>query len=723
MKEKQAINVLIIEDDPQFTNIARRMLDRDLGVIGRCRTAGSLADGLSIMKDEPVDLVLLDLRLPDSEGLESLKTLKRAGHEIPIVVLTGEGTDEMSADALREGAIDYLLKSDVTGRYLSLAVMHALERHNLLQQLKEQQTLLENTVKRRTQKISETVETLENEINKRKKAEKRQKTALEESVRREREMSALLQGAKAILRYRRFEDSARAVFDICKELLGASAGYVALLSEDGQENELLFLEAGGRSCTVNPDLPMPIRGLRATAYHSGMAVFENDFMNSQWMEFMPSGHVQLDNVLFAPLNIDGRTEGIIGLANKPGGFNENDVTLAAAMAEIVSIAFINSKTMDSLQESQMRFRELYNRMSSGVAIYAADESGQNFYLKDMNRSGQLITGLKEENYRNKIIQKVFPGINNFGLLEVFQRVWQTGQPELFPAALYQDARLTKWFENSVYKLPNGELVVVFSDVTERMNTQESLRKNEELYRSLINSCPDPVLIYDANGNVITVNPAFEKVFGWKSDEIVETPFRFETKDQKKEIHDIIKKLIKGGTIVNKYTKHLTKSGKVLDTDISASRYFDDKGNLAGYVVFLRDISERIILENHLKQSEKNLRIILESIQAGVMMINRLNHEIEYVNPVAAKHIGRPMKEIIGKVCHSFICPTEKGKCPAVDLNQKIDKSQRTLLNAQREEIPILKTVIDLKLGEKSYLLESFIDISELRTIPRRAIEP
>lgn len=81
--------------------------------------------------------------------------------------------------------------------------------------------------------------------------------ALENARQREAEISALLKGSAAILHYREFAESALAIFDACKELIGARAGYVALLSEDGSENELLFLESGGLPCTVDPELPRP----------------------------------------------------------------------------------------------------------------------------------------------------------------------------------------------------------------------------------------------------------------------------------------------------------------------------------------------------------------------------------------------------------------------------------------------------------------------------------
>ena len=132
-------------------------------------------------------------------------------------------------------------------------------------------------------------------------------------------------------------------------MTGAQSGYVALLSDDGSENEVLFLEAGGLPCSVDPSLPMPIRGLRAQAYHTGRAVYHNDFMHSEWIKFMPEGHVTLKNVMFAPLNIGGKTVGIMGLANKPEDFVEADATLAGALGEVAAIALHNSRTLEQLE--------------------------------------------------------------------------------------------------------------------------------------------------------------------------------------------------------------------------------------------------------------------------------------------------------------------------------------------------------------------------------------
>jgi len=163
-------------------------------------------------------------------------------------------------------------------------------------------------------------------------------------------LDAVISGARAILEKQSFADAARTIFDRCREMTGAVSGYVALLSEDGHENEVLFLEAGGMPCTVDPNQPMPIRGLRETAYETHEAVYENDFMSSEWVKFMPEGHVVMKNVMFSPLNIGGKTVGIMGLANKPSNFTDSDAEIATVFGELAAIALANSRYLDMLNE-------------------------------------------------------------------------------------------------------------------------------------------------------------------------------------------------------------------------------------------------------------------------------------------------------------------------------------------------------------------------------------
>ena len=235
------------------------------------------------------------------------------------------------------------------------------------------------------------------DITDRMKMEQALSKSLEESYRRGSEVSALLSASQAVLQNRDFQDSARAIFDRAKELIGATAGYIALLSKDGKENEVLFLDSGGLPCTVDPSLPMPIRGLRAKAYESGKVAVENDFTKSEWKKFMPKGHVKLKNVLFAPLKIEQGVVGVIGLANKEGGFTERDAQMAEGFGEIASVALANSRMLEKLEENEKELKTYSGHLESLVE----ERTKQ---LKDSERLAAIgtVAGMVGHDIRNPL---------------------------------------------------------------------------------------------------------------------------------------------------------------------------------------------------------------------------------------------------------------------------------------------------------------------------------
>lgn len=188
--------------------------------------------------------------------------------------------------------------------------------------------------------------------------EEQMKAALSEVRQREKETRGLLDAFRSILECETFEEASRQVFEACCNATGAQAGYVALMNDAGTENEVLFLETGGETCNVDPQLPMPIRGLRSEAYSKAAVVYENDFGRSEWVQFMPAGHVEMRNVMFVPLTISSRVVGVIGLANKPGDFTEDDARLAAPFGDINAIALRRKLDEETLLESETKFRKL-----------------------------------------------------------------------------------------------------------------------------------------------------------------------------------------------------------------------------------------------------------------------------------------------------------------------------------------------------------------------------
>jgi signal transduction histidine kinase len=189
------------------------------------------------------------------------------------------------------------------------------------------------------------------------------------------ELASYIAATSSLFRGPTFVKTAREIFDIACEQTGATSGYIALMSEDGSNNEVLFLEAGGLPCTVDPTLPMPIRGLRADAYRSGSVVYENNFDDSRWKAFLPAGHVYMRNVMFAPLVIDQVTVGVMGLANKDGDFSEHDSEVAGRFGKLAAIALKLQRNMDEMLSQKQELSDyahtIAHTLKNKLAIIAS----------------------------------------------------------------------------------------------------------------------------------------------------------------------------------------------------------------------------------------------------------------------------------------------------------------------------------------------------------------
>lgn len=129
--------ILLIDDDPGDVEIIREMLRESDPFHFRLDTADLLSTGMECLTKGGIELVLLDLGLPDAQGLNALEQMHRKAPEIPIIVLTGLADENMGVNALRKAAQDYLVKGEVTGALLSRAIRYSLERNRLLIQLEE----------------------------------------------------------------------------------------------------------------------------------------------------------------------------------------------------------------------------------------------------------------------------------------------------------------------------------------------------------------------------------------------------------------------------------------------------------------------------------------------------------------------------------------------------------------------------------------------------------
>ncbi len=133
------ISVLLIEDNSGDARLIREQLRDATESTFSLNVVTNLAEGLAALSQQVYNILLLDLSLPDSFGLDTLKTVRSNNQDIPIVVLTGFDDQMLGVQALQLGAQDYLLKNDSHPKLLSRTIRYAIERHNIEAALRQSQ--------------------------------------------------------------------------------------------------------------------------------------------------------------------------------------------------------------------------------------------------------------------------------------------------------------------------------------------------------------------------------------------------------------------------------------------------------------------------------------------------------------------------------------------------------------------------------------------------------
>lgn len=190
--------------------------------------------------------------------------------------------------------------------------------------------------------------------------------------------------------------------------------------------------------------------------------------------------------------------------------------------------------------------------------------------------------------------------------------------------------LSRFAELALLALEKAQLIIdARRELKERVETEAILRHSEQLYRSLLESSPDPVVVYDIEGRATHVNPAFERTFGFAREELLGRQIEFVPEENIPETRAAIESMLGGNTIQLFETKRLTKRGRVLDVQISSRLYNDRNGRPAGNIVILRDISAAKKVEEELRQYQDQLEELVDGRTAELAKTNaRLAREVE-----------------------------------------------------------------------------------------------
>jgi PAS domain S-box-containing protein len=310
---------------------------------------------------------------------------------------------------------------------------------------------------------------------------------------------------------------------------------------------------------------------------------------------------------------------------------------------------------EALRESEEKYRTIVDEISDCIVV--TDENG---VITFANKAYADVLGY--DNPENIKGRNFFEFVSSTEpvkeLLYKRKESIQTGEfPEVIEVQVIKKNGDVGLFEVKPTAVMEGGKVIgtraVIRDITERKKAEEELRISEETLNNILESSPDAILVNDFKGNIIRCNRASSTMYGAPADEIIGmkamdliAPWEIER------LRKDIAKCIKRGFMKNMEYVCLSKSGKEFPAEISSSITADQSGGLKYYVSIIKDISERRLVEEKLRESEAKYSALVEQAVDAVYIFQ--NDKIVFCNAATAEMSGYAKDELIGMPFMDFV---------------------------------------------------------------------
>jgi PAS domain S-box-containing protein len=466
------IKILLIEDNPGDAGLIRKMLSEAARISFDLEQADRLSAGLERLNVKDVDVVLLDLSLPDAQGLGTFLKLHAHSPAVPTLVLDGLADEELAVKVVREGAQDCLVKGQMTSDLLVRVIRYAIERARAGQALQKAHDELERRVEERTAELRALNESLQREIETRKRAEE----ALRES-----ESRFQLLFEEAPVGYQSLDEDGNivALNKTCVDLLGYSKE-----------------EAIGRwfGEFIAPDDQEPLRECFDDLKASG----------------------QVHGVAYEVVRKDGSQiivsfDGTIGY-DESGHFRQTHCTLYDITEQV--------QAEKALRESEELFRGLAENVEDafwlgtlgtedrGRILYVSPAFERTFGIKseEVYESDSRWVDVLHEDDRERTLRALQAFVQGEGECDVEYRIVRSDGS-------------TRWIWARGFYVRDEQGLIertagLAQDITERKRAEEALRQRTEVLETILENIPVMIAFLDRHGHHQWVNRCWQQTMGW-----------------------------------------------------------------------------------------------------------------------------------------------------------------------------------------------------------------
>ncbi|MCX5994501.1 MAG: PAS domain S-box protein, partial [Chloroflexi bacterium] len=734
----EKIRILLIEDNPGDARLLRELLAAKDGASFDLEHEDRLSTALARLAQGDIDVILLDLSLPDSQGLDGLNKICAQAPKVPIVVLSGLSDEAVAIKAVQEGAQDYLVKGSVDSNSLVRSLHYAIERQHLRVALRESESryrlLADNVadviwtadIKWRITYVSPSIKrllgyTIEeamkltiNDILTHDSMEQARKVIVDQMEIRtptshyppismtlehlRKDGSTLW--AEVMLSFLWDKDGKLigimgATRDIterikAEEALRDSQDRYRLLA-DNSVDVIWTLDVKGRLTYVNPSitrlLGYTVDEVMATKLSKLFAPASAETARKLVKWGMATGvegsQDSSRSVVLEHVHKDGSTIWtevvMLFLRDKQGRLTG----IQGVTRDITE----RKKAEEALRESEARYRELFENAND--VIYTHDLAGN---FTSINKAAERVTGYtRDEALRMNITEVLPPEQVATARQMIARKVSDGGQTQYELEIVTKDGHKVLLEVNTRLIYEGGKPVGVQGigrDITERKKMEQALKESEERLRRYWDSSPDAIYIHDLKGTFLRGNKAGEELLGYSADEIegrsfLELPIL--PPEYLPKAIQLLQLSAAGKPTGPDEFGLIRKDGRHVFVEISA--YPMTQGDKTEVIGIARDITERKKAEEALRESEERYRRLVDNAQDIVLRFS-VNKGLEYVSPAVTAITGYLPEELMADPELGFGLATAKDEQLATDyekvMTERLSLRSRELTSISKD---------------------------------------
>ena len=649
------LKLLLIEDNPGDARLVKEMLAEAGAEDISLEWVPRLSQGLESLAKGEIDLVLLDLSLPDSRGLETFCKAYTQAPEIPFVLLTGLDDETLALTAVQKGAQDYLIKGKTDASRLFRAIRYAAERKKVQETLQRNRDELEDRVEARTAELATANRELQEEITKRQEAEPEQERLLAEVQNYSEEVrisneELKIHGEELQVQNEALALQAEELEDLTGELHNERNLFQTVLEQ--MPAGVIIAEPSGRIILTNhraetiwkqaPDSLGDLEHFQQIQrfYPDGRSCPEEDLPLGRALRL---GETVVDEEYVLQRG-DGDSGRAVHLNVSATPVRDREGSIIAAVATYADIT-ARKKAQAALRQSEERYRSLVELSPDATVVHAKGK------IVFVNPAAVQLFGatVRSDLVGRPIMDRMHP--DHHGTIQ--ERIkavrggGKVGPQEETILRLEGEAVEVEAVSGAIMYQGRPAMQVVFRDITERKRAREALRAANANLQALIEASPLAIVHLDREGFIQSCNSATERIFGWGAEELLGRFLPLVSKIKQQEIRNIIQRIYQGEPLTGLELRGRRQDGAWIDVSLSVAPIYNEDNQVASIVGLAEDITARKQAEAALAKSRAEFEAIFNSISDAIIFAD-LERRIILANPAVKAVFGYEPEELIGR---------------------------------------------------------------------------